>query len=459
MDYQELSKSIIENVGGSENISSVVHCATRLRFTLRDNAKADEAALKRLKGVKGVMRQGAQFQVIIGTEVAELYPVLVETAGLEAKPQVPDDDAPQKKESLGARLVNTLTSIFAPMLPAITGAGMMKAILAAVLAFGWLSTDSQTYIILNGMADATYHFLPFIAGWAAAKRFGVNPGITMAAAGLLMYPSFAELMSGSDPVAFFGLPVTKFDYTSSIIPIILIAYLQSFVEKFFYKHIPNAVKFFVAPLLTIFVDGVVGITILGPIGAWVGALVALALQWLVANANILGCFLIGLLGPFIGLTGIHQSFTPITIAMFTQFGYDPLMFPATLACNMAQCGVALAAGLRCKNTENRSMALSASLSALMGITEPALFGVTTHSRKAFASAMVAGAAGGTLAGILGLKAFAISGPGLASIAMFLGGDNPVGNLVYALVVMGVTIAISFVVAWFLAGDVLDTEEN
>ncbi|WP_158095271.1 PTS transporter subunit EIIC [Collinsella sp. An2] len=452
MDYRDAAKSIVDAVGGVGNISEVVHCATRLRFNLVDDDKADVKKIEGIDGVRGTMRQGGQFQVIIGNEVTDVYDEVIGITGAERKPEVAaDEGAEAKKGGWGSRLISTLTEIFAPALPAITGAGMFKALLAAVVAFNLLDTTGATYRILYAMGDAIFYFLPMIIGFTSAKKFGGNPALVLGLAGLLLYPDFMTMLSGEDPVSFFMLPVTKFTYSASVIPIILIALIEAPIEKWMYRHVWAPIRYFIAPLLTLFICGVIGILVLGPLGAWVGDIIAIGLQWLVTNARIFGCILIGVLGPFIGMTGIHQSFTPITISMFTQFGYDPLMFPATLACNMGQCGVALAVGLRVKDTNKRSQLLSSSLTALMGITEPALFGCTIKSKKTFAAAMIGGGIGALVAGLLSLKAFAISGPGLASIAMFLGGTDPVGNIVAAAIVMVVSIVASFIAAWFIGG--------
>ena len=447
MNYKQSAQEIFESVGGNDNIKNLVHCATRLRFELYDNDKVDLEKLEKSVGVKGTVKQGAQFQVIIGSDVKNVYdelqPLITPTIN-DKKPSTDNDSG-----NLVSKLITTLTEIFAPALPAITGAGMFKALLAAVQAFNLLDTSGQTYQILYAMSDAVFYFLPMIIGYTASVRFGGKPTLVLALAGLLVYPNFVTLLSGGEAVSFFGIPVATFNYGSSVIPIILIAYFESYIEKYAYQYVPVSIRYFIAPLIVLFVCGAAGILVLGPIGGWLGDIVSIGLQWLIDNARIAGFVVIGVLGPITGMTGIHQSFTPITIAMFTEYGFDPLMFPAVLACNMAQCGVALAVGIREKDVEKRSMILSTSFTALMGITEPALFGVTIKSKKNFAATMIGGGLGALIAGLLSLKAFAISGPGLASLPMFLGGDNPVANIVSAVVVMVSTIVITFVITLVL----------
>ncbi len=452
MDYANVAKNVLESVGGESNVVKVVHCATRLRFNLKNLNAADKEGLESVSGVKGTVIQGGQFQVIIGNEVSNVYGELMKLLGptMETDSEDENNEVAEKKGNWGSRLISTLTEIFAPALPAITGAGMFKAILAAIIAFHLMDTEGQTYKILYAMSDAVFYFLPMIIGYTSAKKFGGKPSLVLATAGLLLYPEFMTLLAGESAVTFFIIPVTKFTYSCSVIPIILIALLESKVEKIAYQYVPSAVRYFVAPLLVIFICGVAGILVLGPIGGWIGDILAIGVQWLVENARIPGSFIIGATGPFVTMTGIHQSFTPITIQMFVQYGYDPLMFPGMLAMNMAQCGMALAVGLREKNKERKSMALSSSLTALMGITEPALFGVMIKSKRNMIAAFIGGGVGAVVAAILQLKAFAISGPGLASIAMFLGGDEPVHNLISAIIVMIVSIAVSFAVTMILS---------
>lgn len=456
MDYKQTAENILSAIGGKENVAQVVHCATRLRFNLSDSENADAKAVEGIEGVKGTLFQGGQFQVIIGNEVTAVYDEVIRLIGEGNVTEM--KKAGEKKGSAGARLISTLTEIFAPALPAITGAGMFKALLAAVLAFQLMDTEGSTYRILAAMSDAAFYFLPMLIGYTSAKKFGGNPTLVLALAGLLLYPDFAALLGEEGQALFFGIPVTSFTYSASVIPIILIAFLEARVEKLAYKYVPGAVRYFIAPLLVLIVCGTAGILLLGPVGGWVGDIIAVALQWFVNHALIGGCLLIGVMGPIIGMTGIHQSFTPITISMFMQFGFDPLMFPATLACNMSQCGIALAAGLRAKDKSKRSMLLSSSFTALMGITEPALFGCTIKSRKNMMASMIGGGVGATLAGILSLKAYAISGPGLASITMFLGGDAPVRNIISAFLVMALTIVVTFLIGWFVT-EKDDTKEQ
>lgn len=448
MDYKGMAKDILAQIGGAENMVSLVHCATRLRFELADMKLVNETDIRKIQGVKGVMDQKGQFQIIVGSDVGEVYREIMNlTAGVETGNV---KAAEEKKAGIGSRMVNALTSIFTPILPAITGAGMLKALLAAAVAFGWLKTEGQNYIILNSMADAAFYFLPILVGWSASKFYQTKACISLTLAGILLYPSFMALMGAGEAVYLFGIPVTAFTYSSSVIPIILIVWLESYVERWLYKHIHESMKFFVAPMLVIFICGFIGITILGPIGAVVGNGVAAVMNFLIQYSRIPGMVLIGVLGPFIGMTGIHQSFTPITIAVFSQYGFDPLMFPATLAGNMAQCGAALAVAVRAKNKSVKSQASSASLTALMGITEPALFGVALRFKTPFVGVMIGGGIGALVAGILSLKAYAIAGPGLASIAMFIGGDDP-KNIIYAAVTMIVSIAAAFAATWILGG--------
>ncbi|MGT2799725.1 PTS transporter subunit EIIC [Streptococcus marmotae] len=449
MDYKKLSKSIITNVGGKENIISLVHCATRLRFELKDEAKANEKILSDIDGVKGIMKQNGQFQVIIGSDVVNVYNSIDELYHLNA-----EVEGQTNTSKVG--ILSALTSIFTPILPAITGSGMLKALLAAAIAFKWLTSDSQNYIILNTISDAVFYFLPLLIAYTSSRYFKTNTSISLTLAGVLLYPALVELMGAGQPISFFGIPITSFSYSSTAVPIILIVWFESYIERFFYNKIHETVKFFLAPLLTLIITGLVGLALLGPIGAFVGNIFATIISYFVQFARIPGLVLIGVFGPFIGMTGMHQSFTPITIGVFTEFGFDPLMFPAVLAANMAQCGAALAVAVRSKNIKTKSMAYSSGITALMGITEPALFGVSVRYKTPLYGSMIGGGIGALVAGLLSLKAFAFGSPGLASIAMFIGGENPL-NIVYAFIVLAISIITSFIATWLLGDSYLEEQ--
>lgn len=253
MDYKSLAGKILENVGGKENVSGVVHCATRLRFTLKDDGKANTDVLKKTAGVLSVVNAGGQYQIVIGPDVPVVYQEVVALGGFEAAGAIQDPEAEEEdNRSKLSKVLEGIASIFQPIIPAITGAGLLKAFMALFSAMGVLKSGTQTYIILNAMADAAFYFMPILLAASCARKFKCNQGTAMALAGILVYPAFISLLGDEEAVTFLGvLPVTKATYTSSVIPIILGVWFMSVVEHFMQKVSPRAVKFFSVPLVSL----------------------------------------------------------------------------------------------------------------------------------------------------------------------------------------------------------------
>ena len=270
MDYKELAAKLLEHVGGKFNVKGVVHCATRLRFTLNDDGKANTDAITKLKGVLQVVNAGGQYQIVIGPDVPQVYQEVVAIGGFESSAQIDDPDAEKEdNRSRLSKLLESIASIFQPIIPAITGAGLLKALMALFAWLGWLQSGTQTYVILNAMADAAFYFMPILLAASCARKFKCNQGNALALAGVLVYPSFMALMSGKEAVTFLGfLPVTRAPYASSVIPIILGVWFMSIVEHWAQKVSPRAIKFFSVPLASLLIGGTVTITLLGPIGSW-----------------------------------------------------------------------------------------------------------------------------------------------------------------------------------------------
>lgn len=453
MDYKKMAEQILDGVGGKENVSMLTHCATRLRFNLVDDSKADEAKIQKVSGVSGVSNRGGQFQVIIGSDVAEPYKELKNMG-------VGGDDAaaekPKEKKGIGTMIVDTLSGIFTPILPAITGAGMLKACLALLPLFG-VSSETQTYQIISIMADAAYYFLPMLLAWSAAKKFQCNPCLALTPAGILLHPDLITMLAGEEAVRFIGIPVVKATYSSSVIPIILIVWLMSYVEKAAYKYVPKALRYFLAPLLVFLIVGTLGLLFVGPIGFVLGNGLIEIFNVLIDRASLLTMVLIGAFMPLIVITGMHHGFTPVTVALFATYGFDPIMFPAALASNISQAGSSFAVAVRAKDEDIKSQAASAGLTALMGVTEPALFGVNIRFKRPLYGCMIGGAAGAIFASIMHLKAYANAAPGLASFAMFIGEEKY--NIVWAAITVVIALVVAFIATWILGGDYMKSSEE
>ena len=433
MNYTELAKQILEKVGGKENVAFLTHCATRLRFNLKDDTKADMDALKKTKGVMGVVNKGGQFQVIIGSDVASVYKPLTELGNFADGNDNKNDG--EKKGKL-VQVFDTIAGIFTPIIPAITGAGMIKCVLALLVSFNLIDTSSQTYYILNFMGDAAFYFLPFLLANSAAKKFKCNAYLAMTVAGVLLHPNFAALKTAGDPVSFLGLPVTLAGYSSSVIPIILGVWFMSFVEPIADKVSPKVVKFFTKPLITILVTAPVLLIVLGPLGTILGDGIASA---------------IGTFTPLLVMTGMHYGLIPIGINNVATAGFDTVVGPGMLASNIAQGGAALCVALKSKNKDLKQLAGSSGLTAVCGITEPAMYGVNLALKKPLYAAMIGGGVSGLYLGITGVGRFVTGSPGLLALPGYIGGEGS-ANIINACIGAVIAFVVSFIAAWIIGFD-------
>lgn len=459
MNYQELAKEILEKIGGAGNISGLTHCATRLRFNLKDEGKAQTDALKQLKGVMGVVSKGGQYQVIIGSDVANVYRPLTELC--DWKDTAAASEAEKKDDrKLVERLVDTLSGIFTPILPAITAAGMIKAILALLVAFQLADKSGDTYRVLSFMADAAFYFLPILLASSAAKKFKCNPYLAMMLGGILLHPDFVSMVAASkesgEAIRIFMLPITNASYSSSVLPIILIVWFMSYVEPIADRVSPKAVKFFTKPLITALVTGIVGLVIIGPIGTIISNLIASGVHGLNRYCSWLVPALVGALNPLLVMTGTHYGLVPIGINNRMTIGYDTLIYPGMLGSNVAQGGAALAVAVKSKKSEIRQLASSTGITAVCGITEPALYGVNIRFKTPLYAAMVGGGVGGFLMGILNVKNYSGGSPGFLTLPSYLGGDG-LTDFYFAAIGAVVSVVIAFIVSFVLYKDPADDE--
>ena len=459
MDYIALAKAILENIGGNENVKSVVHCATRLRFTLLDAAKADTEKIGKLKGVLKVVNAGGQYQIVIGPDVPRVYQEVISLGGFEAHAGVEDAEAEKEdKRSPLSKVLESVASIFQPVIPAITGAGLLKAILALCTTFHWMDNGSQTYAILNAMSDAAFYFLPILLAQSCAKKFKCNQGTAMALAGFMIYPSFVTLLKGTEAVTMFGfLPITKATYTSSVIPIILGVWFMSYVEKLVQKYCPKAVKFFFVPFLSLFIGGIVTISALGPIGAWASDLIQMFFSWLKDFAPWLVPTVVGIFSPLLVMTGTHYGLIPIGTNNLGTVGHDAVVGPGMLVSNTAQGAAGLAVALRSKNPDTRQLASSAGVTGVLGITEPVLYGINLRFMFPLYAAMIGGGVGGLFLGLTGVERFGAGSPGLLVLPVYLPTEAAqalgftMSNFFFAILGVAIAMLVSFIACWILFG--------
>lgn len=458
MNYQELGAKILELIGGKENVAGVTHCATRLRFNLKDETKAQTEVLRNTPGVLGVAINGGQYQVIIGNDVNHVYKPIIGACDLES---VGKGNGPEEKKSIGTRFIDTITGIFTPILPAITAAGMLKAVLALLVAFKWIDNTDSTYQVISFMADAAFYFLPILLANSAAKKFHCNPYLAMMLGGILLHPNFVNMVAESketgEAIKLFFIPVYNAGYSSSVIPIILAVWFMSYVEPIADKISPKAIKFFTKPLLTILVAGTVTLWILGPIGYVVASWIASGVNLLNTYVSWLVPLVLGGVFPLLVMTGTHYGIIPIGINNRMTTGYDTIVYPANLASNVAQGAATFAVAVKTKSKEVKSLATSAGITALCGITEPALYGINMRYKTPLISACIGGASGGLYVGLLKVKNYAGGSPGLLTLPGYIG-ESGFNDLIHACIGAAIAIIVAFVISFILYRDRMEESQ-
>lgn len=443
MDYKKTATAIISLIGGETNINQLAHCATRLRFTLNDYEIPDTEAIEQLDGIIQVVYKGT-YQIVIGQEVNRVYNAIMDC--IQCQPQTKSSS---KEVGFWNRIFEVVSGIFQPLIPALAAAGMMKAVLALIVSLQFVDTASQTYIIINGIADAAYYFLPILIAHSAAVKFRCNPYLAMGVVGLLLYPNIVALLGSGEAVSFFGLPVTAATYGAQVIPAILTVWFMSYVEHALDKISPSSIKYIFVPLITLMISAPVGLLLLGPIGVIIGGYLAEGMLWIQTTLGGVSVMLMAIILPYIVMVGMQKAFIPFVVAAVSATGYEMLLVPAMLAYNLSQGGASLAVGLKTKDKKLKQIASSAGITGIMGITEPSLYGVTLKYRKAMTGAMVGAGIAGLFAGMMSLKGYAVLAPGLPGIPIFIDNTN---NFTYACITAGLSIIISFAATYFLWKD-------
>lgn len=418
MDYQAIAKEILKDVGGKDNIVDVTHCYTRLRFVLKDTKQANKEALLQTEGVISVVESGGQYQVVLGNKVAHVYNALEPLLAQQLTTKI----STKEKNSLGNRILNTVAAIFTPVVPAIAASGMLKGILAiaVMVANNFYQVDLKplnTYIILSAASDALFYFMPVILGYSAAKVFKTNEYIAMAIGATLCYPTIVSLMTEESAVTLFGLHVTKANYVSTVIPIILAIFMLAYVQRFLEKVIPEVLKIIMVPTLSLLLMIPATLLLFGPIGIYLGDGVNWLYYYIMNFSPIL-------LGGFIGgiwcvlvIFGAHRGLVPIGINDVARTGRQNLLAFAGAA-NFSQAGAAFGVFVRTKNKDLKAVAASATVTALFGITEPAIYGANLRLKKPMIYAVASGAAGGALMGWGGSYGTAFANQGLLTIPVY-----------------------------------------
>ena len=400
-DYNQLAKEIVAKVGGEENVISLTHCVTRLRFKLKDEAKADTDGLSKTKGVIKVLQAGGQYQVVIGNDVADAYNAILSTtnikaAGEEGVSAVKSAANPGKKKSvLGDTFVGIVSGIFMPFMGAFTAAGLIKGFLVLFTTLGVLDKEATTYTILYAAGDGVFYFLPVFLAYTAGKTFGAKPFVSMAIACALVYPNIVAL-NGAEGVTFLGLPVQMISYTSSVLPIIAICFVQAQLEKVLYKYIPKIVSGMLVPLIAVLVLVPVGFLVIGPVTNLVGNILASIITSLINLCPPIAGFLMAALWPVMIIFGVHWAFIPVALNNMMTLGYDNIL-PLTVGCNFGIAAATLAVFLKTRNNELKENAGPSVISALIGgVTEPAVYGVLLRFKKPMVIVCLVNGIGGAI---------------------------------------------------------------
>lgn len=414
MNYSGLAKTILQLVGDRENVAALVHCATRLRFTLHDNSKANKAELQALDGVLSVVESGGQFQVIVGSHVSHVYKELMSLIG--GGTAAPANSKPKKQEPLAARVFEVVSGSFSPLIGAMAGSGMIKALLAVLTMMGWMDATSSTYLVLAAAANSVFYFLPVLLGISAAIKMGANAYVGGAIGASLLEPNFTGLI-GNHAATFFGIPVVAINYSSTVFPIFIAVAILAVVERSLKKVCPNNIQMFMVPMLCLLLIVPLTVLLFGPFGVYIGDMIAAGINWLSAHSGVLTGAVIGGSMMFLVVLGLHWGIVPIIIANLGAGG-DPIAAmwaPATFA----QMGVALAIFLRSKDLNVKALAGPATVTGLLaGVTEPIIYGLIMRFRRTIPIVVVAGAIGGALNGLFQAKLTAFAFHSVLSIPVF-----------------------------------------
>jgi PTS system beta-glucosides-specific IIC component len=434
MDYSKTAAAVLKGVGGEENVSSLVHCATRLRFVIKDDAMVDKAAVKATPGVIATAEAGGQYQVVIGNEVPEVFAAIGKISTLvgASTEGAAAQDGP--KGNLLNRFIAMISAIFTPLLWALAGTGLLKAFLAAAVTFGWIDNTTSTYVILNALSDAFINFLPLALAITAAKYFNAAQFTSLAIAGALVYPSIVAL-NGVPDITFFGIPVTMISYVSSVIPIIVIVWLQSHAERFLYAKLPAAIRRFVTPMLLVLVLVPLVFLVIGPLSNLISSGLAAGIGWVFSVVPWLGGAIMGGLWQVFVIFGLHWGLVPLMTAELQSTGLVYLLAPL-FAAVLAQAAAVAGVWVRTKDQNLKSLAAPAALSGfLAGVTEPAIYGVNLPLKKPFVYGIIGGVLGGALisAGGVASNAFVLPSA-LALPALFSQGSM-------VMLVLGLAVAI------------------
>ena len=444
MGETALAKQLLKLVGGKQNINQVWHCATRLRFTLKDQDKVPKEKVEALDGVITVVEASGQFQVVIGNNVSDVYQEVVKlepslSDGTEGPATVTHEKMTFKRAFNGS--LTFISGVFTPFLGAMAGAGILKGLLSLAVVLGWLTTKSGAYQIWWAAADGIFYFLPLALAFTAAKQLKVNQFVAMAIAAAMVYPNIVALV-GKPSIDFFGIPVVAANYTATVLPILLVVVVQKFLEPFFNRIWHESVRNILAPLCLLVVIVPLTMLVVGPVSSILSNGLATAIVSLNKSVPVLAGMILGGFWQVFVIFGVHWALVPVMMNNIALYGTDPMM-PILLPAVLAQAGAAFAVFLKARDAKMKSLAGSSTITALFGITEPTIYGITLKLKKPFYCACVAGAVGGIIVAMSGAGANVASLASILSLPTYLGkgfGVSVIGDVVAFVLGVGLTLA-------------------
>ncbi|WP_279850885.1 PTS transporter subunit EIIC [Latilactobacillus sakei] len=444
-EYNDLAKAIIEAVGGPTNINSVVHCATRLRFSLKDETKVQTEKLKNMAGVVGVNPTPTQYQVIIGAQVNQVFDALLTNGIVSGDTETVTEALTTKavkKTSVWNQIIDTITGCMTPMIPALTAAGMIKVILSLSTTFKWMATTSSTYRVLDFIGDGTFYFMPILLAIFASRKFKVNTSIAVIVVGIFLHPSFTAWVTSGKPISFVGVPIQGVSYAASVIPALLTVWMMSYIEKGVDRITPKSLKIILNPTLVLLISAPLALIVVGPLGNYAGMGLAWVINLLQGQLGFIMVAVLAAAMPFIVMTGMHHALTPIFVASFAATGTESLILVAQVCANLAQGGATLAVALKSKNQSVKSLATAAGISAIMGITEPALYGVTMKYRKPLVAAAISAGIAGCFGGLMHVTLYVPQNSVMAILGF--SGAKGTANVIAGITMMVLSLVLSFI---------------
>jgi len=448
--YQQLAKEVIKGLGGTDNINSAVHCATRLRFDLKHPETANLDALKTIDGVVGVNPTPTQLQVIIGSHVGEVFEEVIRQGVVNGDTNVnkqseSTSDSAMKETSVFNKVVDTITGCMTPMIPVLTAAGMIKVILSLSTTFNWMSNESSTYRVLDFIGDGAFYFMPILLAVFAANKFKVNTSIAIIVVGVFLHPNFSQWVASGDPISFLGMPIQGVIYAASVIPALLTIWAMSYIERGVDKITPQSLKILLNPTLTLLITAPLALIVIGPLGNYAGQGLAWVINLMQGQLGFIMVALLAAAMPFIVMTGMHHALTPIFVASFTATGTESLILVAQICANLAQGGATLAVAFKSKQKNVKSIAAAAGISAIMGITEPALYGITMKYKKPLVAACISAGISGCFAGLMHVTLYVPQNSLMAVLGF--SGEKGTSNVIAGLVMMLMSVVLSFVLTF------------